>query len=138
MATQVHDTTCRSCGAAADIGQTKCLFCKQPVLISTFNSVYSMPMPMINQYAATYREALQKEPDAKDLNNSVAMCYLKLKLYPLHIPPKKRRRLMQTRKCWIPFQKALQNKASETSVLHWPKNTPKGGLWWRSCKEYRR
>jgi len=81
MSTQVHDTTCRSCGAAADIGQTKCRFCKQPVLISTFNSVYSMPMPMVNQYAASYREALQSEPNAKDLNNSIAMCYLKLKLY---------------------------------------------------------
>ena len=81
MSTKVHDTTCRSCGAAADIGQTKCRFCKQPVLISTFNSVYSMPMPMVNQYAASYREALQSEPNAKDLNNSIAMCYLKLKLY---------------------------------------------------------
>jgi tetratricopeptide (TPR) repeat protein len=81
METQVHDTRCRSCGAAADIGQTKCPFCKQPVLISTFTSVYSMPMPMVNQYAATYREALQNEPEAKDLNNAVAMCYLKLKLY---------------------------------------------------------
>jgi tetratricopeptide (TPR) repeat protein len=81
MATQVHDTACRSCGAAADIGQTKCRYCKQPVLISTFNSVYSMPMPMVNQYAAEYREALKNEPNAKDLNNSVAMCYLKLKMH---------------------------------------------------------
>jgi len=81
MTVQVHDTSCRSCGAAADIGQTKCKFCKQPVLISTFNSVYAMPMPMVNQYATAYREALQNEPEAKDLNNSLAMCYLKLKLY---------------------------------------------------------
>lgn len=81
MSVQVHDTTCRNCGAAADIGQTKCKFCKSPVVITTFNSVYSMPMPMVNQYAATYREALQTEPNAKDLNNSIAMCYLKLKLY---------------------------------------------------------
>ena len=81
MVTQIHDTSCRNCGAAADIGQTKCRFCKQPVLISTFNSVCAMPMPMVNQYAAAYREALQNEPDAKDLNNSLAMCYLKLKLY---------------------------------------------------------
>ena len=81
MTTQVHDTACRNCGASADIGQTKCLYCKQPVLISTFTSVYSMPMPMVNQYAATYREALQNEPDARDLNNGIAMCYLKLKLY---------------------------------------------------------
>jgi len=81
MVAQVHDTTCRSCGAAANIGTTKCKFCKQPVLISTFNSVYAMPMPMVNQYAATYRDALLSEPDAKDLNNNLAMCYLKLKLY---------------------------------------------------------
>ena len=81
MVAQVHDTTCRSCGAAADIGQTKCRFCKNPIMISTFNSVYSMPMPMVNQYAASYREALQNEPNAKDLNNGIAMCYLKLKLY---------------------------------------------------------
>lgn len=81
MVTRVHDTTCRSCGAAADIGQTKCPYCKQPVLISTFNSVYSMPMPMVNQYAATYREALKNEPGARDLNNGIALCYLKLKLY---------------------------------------------------------
>jgi hypothetical protein len=81
LVTTVHDTTCRSCGAAADIGQTKCKYCKQPVLISTFTSVYSMPMPMVNQYAATYREALQSEPNAKDLNNTLAMCCLKLKLY---------------------------------------------------------
>ena len=81
MTAQIQDTKCRGCGAAADIGQTKCRFCKQPVLISTFNSVYAMPMPMVNQYAAAYREALQSEPDAKDLNNNLAMCYLKLKLY---------------------------------------------------------
>ena len=78
MAVQVHDTTCRSCGAAADIGQTKCAYCKQPVLISTFNSVYAMPMPMVNQYANEYRTALQNEPGAADLNGSIAMCYLKL------------------------------------------------------------
>jgi tetratricopeptide (TPR) repeat protein len=81
MAIQVHDTTCRSCGASAAIGDTKCKFCKQPVVISTFNSVYAMPMPMVNQYAAAFREALQSEPGAKDLNNSIAFCYLKLKLH---------------------------------------------------------
>ena len=81
MVTQVQDNRCRGCGEPADIGQTKCRYCKKPVMISTFNSVYAMPMPMVNQYATTYREALQSEPNAKDLNNVVAFCYLKLKLY---------------------------------------------------------
>jgi tetratricopeptide (TPR) repeat protein len=37
-----------------------------------------MPMPMVSQYANEYRTALQNEPGAKDLNGSIAMCYLKL------------------------------------------------------------
>lgn len=81
MVAQVHDIKCRNCGAAADVGQSKCLFCKQPVLISTFTSVHTMSVPMLNQYAATYKEALKDENDATDLNYSVALCYLKLKKY---------------------------------------------------------
>jgi len=102
MVTQIHDTSCRNCGAAADIGQTKCNYCRQPVLISTFNSVYAMPMPMVNQYAATYREALQSEPNAKDLNNCVAMCYLKLKLYD---------------KALIAFEKAIEDNFDNSETF---------------------
>ena len=75
MVAQVHDTRCSGCGEPADIGQTKCKYCKKPVLISTFNSVHAMPMPMVNQYAAANREGLQNDPNNKDLNNSLAMCY---------------------------------------------------------------
>jgi len=81
MVTQIHDTRCSGCGEPADIGQTKCKYCKKPVLISTFNSVYSMTMPMVNQYASANKEGLKDDPDNKGLNNSLAMCYLKLKLY---------------------------------------------------------
>jgi len=82
MVAQVHDTRCSGCNEPADIGQTKCKYCKSPILISTFNSVYAMPMPMLNQYAAAHREGLQSDPGNKDLNNSLGMCYLKLKMYP--------------------------------------------------------
>ena len=81
MATRVVDVKCPNCGASVDTGQKTCKFCKQPIIISTFNSVYDMPMPMINQYASTYRQALAESPEDKELNNSIAMCYLKLKLY---------------------------------------------------------
>jgi len=40
-----------------------------------------MPMPMVSKYAAAYRQALSDSPDDRLLNNSVAMCYLKLKVY---------------------------------------------------------
>jgi len=40
-----------------------------------------MPMPLINKYANAYRHALAESPENQELNNSIAMCYLKLKLY---------------------------------------------------------
>ena len=81
MATKAIDIKCPNCGASVDTEQKTCKFCKQPVVISTFNSVYDMPFPMINQYANSYRQALSESPEDKELNNSIAMCYLKLKLY---------------------------------------------------------
>ena len=81
MATKIIDIKCPNCGAAVDTSQKTCIFCKQPVIISTFNSVYEMPMPMINKYANAYRQAMEESPEDKEINNSLAMCYLKLKLY---------------------------------------------------------
>jgi len=81
MATQAIDIKCPNCGAAVDTSQKTCKWCKQPVVISTFNSVYEMPMPLINKYANAYRQALSETPENQELNTSIAMCYLKLKLY---------------------------------------------------------
>lgn len=81
MAYQVIDMKCPGCGAPASTGETTCKYCHRPVIISTFNSVYSMPLPEVNKYAGAYRKALSENPDNTALNNSVAMCYLKLKLY---------------------------------------------------------
>lgn len=81
MAHQVLTMKCPNCGDAVDTGQKACKFCKQPVVISTFNSVYSMPIPLVNKYAGTYKQTLAGDPNNRELNNSIAMCYLKLKLY---------------------------------------------------------
>jgi len=81
MIQNVIDLACPSCGAPTTTGEKKCLFCKRPIVISTFNSVYDMPTPEINKYANSYRKALTDSPNDKELNNSIAMCYLKLKLY---------------------------------------------------------
>ena len=81
MAHQVIDMKCPGCGAPTSTGETVCKYCHRPVVISTFNSVYSMPMPEVNKYAGAYRNALAQNPDNTALNNSIAMCYLKLKLY---------------------------------------------------------
>lgn len=45
-----------------------------------------MPMPEINKYAGAYRKKLAEEPENQELNNAIAMCYLKLKLYDRALP----------------------------------------------------
>ena len=81
MAQQIVELTCPGCGDRVTTGQSECKFCHKPIVISTFNSVYSMPMPELKKYANEYRKALSDNPDNLDLNTSIAMCYLKLKLY---------------------------------------------------------
>lgn len=81
MSQQIIELNCPGCGARVSTGQKECDWCHKPVVISTFNSVYSMSMPEVNKYAGAYKKALGEHPDNDELNKSVAMCYLKLKLY---------------------------------------------------------
>lgn len=83
---QVIELNCPGCGARVSTEQRECEWCHKPIIISTFNSVYSMPLPEVNKYAGAYKKALAENPDDMSLNNSVAMCYLKLKLYDKALP----------------------------------------------------
>lgn len=81
MSQRVIEMNCPGCGARVSTDQKVCEWCRKPIIISTFNSVYTMPLPEINKYAGAYRKALAEDPDNTELNNSAAMCYLKLGLY---------------------------------------------------------
>lgn len=81
MSTDVLNLKCRGCGAAVTINDSVCKYCGGPVTISTFNSVNSMPLPMVNKYANSYRQDLQSNPNDISANKATAYCYLKLKLY---------------------------------------------------------
>ncbi len=83
---EIIDLKCPGCGQPTSIGAGTCEWCQRPIVIKTFNSVASMPMPEINKYANSYRQALATNPDNKELNTSIAMCYLKLGLYDKAIP----------------------------------------------------
>ncbi|MDR0876253.1 MAG: hypothetical protein LBN12_08605 [Clostridiales Family XIII bacterium] len=81
MAQQVISLTCPGCGEPVDTSQKTCKFCKSPIVVSTFNSVYSMPLPLVNKYAGTYRSVLSGAPDDPEINASIALCFLKLKMF---------------------------------------------------------
>lgn len=81
MAVTVTKLSCPQCGGSITIDQKVCEYCDAPILISTFNTVDSIPLPQIGKHIASYRQALAEEPDNKDMNIAVAMCFLKLKQY---------------------------------------------------------
>lgn len=101
MAQQIIELECPGCGRSVTTGQKECS-CGRPIIISTFNSVYSMPMPEINKYANSYRKALVDNPDNKELNTSIAMCYLKLKLYD---------------KALVAFEKAMEDNFDNSETF---------------------
>ena len=77
---------CPGCGERLSIDMKECPSCHKPVVITTFNSVASMSGLELNKYANSYRKALAEDPENKQINLSIAMCYLKLKLYDKALP----------------------------------------------------
>ena len=86
MAYQVIDLNCPGCGGGVSTGQKQCNFCGRPIVITSFNDIQSFSPLDLNKYANNYRKALAENPDSNALNMSVAMCYLKLKLYDKALP----------------------------------------------------
>lgn len=84
--TEIVELECPGCGRPLTTDVKECPACHRPVVITSFNSVYSMTAEDVNKYASTFQKALQNNPDNKTLNASIAMCYLKLKLYDKALP----------------------------------------------------
>ncbi|MBE5861923.1 MAG: hypothetical protein IKQ25_09150 [Lachnospiraceae bacterium] len=80
MAYKMERLTCPGCGFPVEIGMKECP-AGHPLNISTFTSVYDMPLPLVNKYTNTYQKDLVNDPSNKELNHSIGICYLKLKLY---------------------------------------------------------
>lgn len=78
---QVQILKCPICGASVSIDQEQCEYCDNPLFITSFNAMESIPMPQISQHLASCRQVLAQDPDNKDVNISAAMCFLKLKQY---------------------------------------------------------
>ena len=81
MTAQISQFSCPGCGAPVSISAAECEFCHGPVMITTFRRIGDMPSEEITKYAAAYKKSLASDSENPGLSNSLAMCYLKLKLY---------------------------------------------------------
>lgn len=86
MNQQIVSIKCPGCGSPVALGQKECDYCHGPIIISSFSSMNSMTPPQLHKYAKGYREALAEHPENKELNGSIAMCYMKLGLYDMALP----------------------------------------------------
>lgn len=81
MIYKIIDLKCPGCGEPVKTDERNCKYCGRQVIISSFNSVYDMSLQDLNKYTNTYKKALNESPDNVELNCSIGMCYLRLKLY---------------------------------------------------------
>lgn len=77
----VVEIKCLGCGARLQISQKECEYCHAPVIISTMNDIFNMSIQNISKYQRFYESNLKENPDNAELNNSLALCYLKLGFY---------------------------------------------------------
>ncbi|WP_294630024.1 zinc ribbon domain-containing protein [uncultured Bacteroides sp.] len=78
---EIISLSCPSCGAHVSTQQQNCEYCQSPIILTSFKGVSDMPLPQINKYANSYKKSLTENPDNRDLNLSVGICYLRLKMY---------------------------------------------------------
>ncbi len=81
MSAKVNILNCPACGAGLEVSQKVCEYCQNPVVISTFNSVESLTGLQLMKYSKSYSNALESDPNNAEINNAIAMVYLKLKMY---------------------------------------------------------
>ncbi len=72
---------CPGCGARVVPDMKKCEYCGGPVVIHSIGAVSTFSPLQLNKYALSYRKQLAAAPTDRDLNRSMGICYLKLKLF---------------------------------------------------------
>lgn len=74
------DINCPGCGAPLDELQSECAFCHRPIVLKQSDAEALKP-PELNKHIMVYRKILAAAPDSREANNSIALCFLNLKMY---------------------------------------------------------
>lgn len=77
----IKSLTCPGCGAPATRSEKNCNFCGIEVLVTSFSNLKDLPFGELNKYSTAYKGMLEAQPGDCDLSTSLAMCYLKLRLF---------------------------------------------------------
>jgi tetratricopeptide (TPR) repeat protein len=79
-----------SCGASHTEDELRkgvfCPTCDSFYIIDKVETLAAMPPPQVNKYITTIQTQLAENPGDKQLNSSLGICFLKLKLYDKALP----------------------------------------------------
>ena len=78
---EIIEIKCPGCGARLQINQKECEYCHAPIIISSVSDIFNMSAANVSKYSKSYESDLSENPDNAELNNSLAMCYLKMGFY---------------------------------------------------------
>ncbi|WP_296333203.1 hypothetical protein [uncultured Treponema sp.] len=78
---EVIELKCPGCGARVQINQKECEYCHSPIIVSSMSDIFNMSAANISKFSKSYESDLQENPDNAELNNSLALCYLKMDFY---------------------------------------------------------
>lgn len=78
---EIIELQCPGCGARVQISQKVCEYCHSPIIVSSMSDIFKMSTVDVSKYSKSYEHNLTENPDNAELNNSLAMCYLKLGFY---------------------------------------------------------
>ena len=78
---QAISIRCPNCGESLTTDTEKCPSCRQPVVFTSFDAISSFTPLQTNKYISAYQKAAAEHPDSQRIHGSMAMCFLKLKLY---------------------------------------------------------
>jgi tetratricopeptide (TPR) repeat protein len=101
---EVLELECPGCGRPLSTDMRECPACHRPVVISSLSGMGGLSTLEINKYANAYQKALTADPNNKQVNGALAMCFLKLKLYD---------------KALAAFDKAIIDNFENSEVYFW-------------------
>lgn len=81
MEVSAQSIKCPNCGAPQAMTDKECKYCHSPVIITTFTSVESMSLPLLNKYVGAYQSRIDSNGSDASANMSIGICFLKLKNY---------------------------------------------------------
>lgn len=77
----VIDLRCPSCGANISSKASICDHCGREIIVSSFSSVYALSDQEFTKFTNFYKNQLKQDSKNPNLYYSIALCYLKIKLY---------------------------------------------------------